>query len=444
MDCSEDIINDLLLTPFDSIFDSVDKIKTALESPLLCRIPIAKNRNHSFATNPIFEIVEDSSKSCEMVVNVLNAFEYNCASLTDLTISEENVLIASTTVTGAMWSKMFRLLRDRGGKRLTFILNKKDRSKSTIGASRPDECIYIDTFLIGKGEHKDEELGRAIAELTNKLSDWNKHDFGRISYMPVYASARSTIEFGLVDLRLKAYHRVRSFDLSNAGERVACMKMSINILRLFNSMIPLMPTVSCPLYKTIDHITFYPGYVLKDTAGKCTAPRELYEILCTGQLRCAVTYTTYKSIANKWIIKPVGFRIADSGSVDSKDIKEAIHCVCKCLADLHKFGFVHRDIRWSNIIQIPKATGSGYTFVVIDFDYGDIINAPMNIEGYIFDDVVKYGDQFTQYHDMVLVSILLKKWIEYSSARELSDLGKDFMNKVPHTAAAALNHEWFN
>ena len=115
--------------------------------------------------------------------------------------------------------------------------------------------------------------------------------------MPVNASARSAFEFGLVDLRLFTY-RVKSFNLTNESESVVCMELSIHVLRLINSMIPLMPSASCPWFKKVKNISYRPKYVLiKDTEGKFTAPLALYDIL--GRTRstsmcCCVLNTTWR------------------------------------------------------------------------------------------------------------------------------------------------------
>ena len=185
--------------------------------------------------------------------------------------------------------------------------------------------------------------------------------------------------------------------------------------------------------------------IFSNSKGKTTAPASLYKLLGSGKLHCAVKYEE-TNVAWEWKISPVGWRIpADGKTVKLDEIKLALKCVLKCLASLHREGFVHRDIRWSNIIKVPIRVAPGFEFRVIDFDYGEVDGAPMNIENYVFSNLIEDGSLYTNIHDMILVHELLTTWRNSRSSRWTDVAGLQFHKEVAGmTASDALNHLWFN
>ena len=89
---------------------------------------------------------------------------------------------------------------------LSFRCNKKDRSGSMIGDTRPDESDYLDDFMVCKCEHRDKKdlLKTAISELSDKLAGYNYFKYGdKIVYLPVIAAAGVLVDTGVIDVRTK-------------------------------------------------------------------------------------------------------------------------------------------------------------------------------------------------------------------------------------------------
>ena len=55
----------------------------------------------------------------------------------------------------------------------------------------------------------------------------------------------------------------------------------------------------------------------------------------------------------------------DLSGIDYKSLKQALLAVAGALESMHKLGFVHRDVRWDNVMF---DTGSG-KFLVIDYEH---------------------------------------------------------------------------
>jgi hypothetical protein len=150
-------------------------------------------------------------------------------------------------------------------------------------------------------------------------------------------------------------------------------------------------------------------------------------------------------------VSPTGYRTHDRGEgLVLKDVQAAIKIVLQCLVILHAKGFVHRDLRWANLIRLAKfradATLESSNFLVIDFEFAAVDGDCMSIGDYIHRDVVPYGSQYCAANDLQLVGKLVKTWAE-SNGLELDSSALDFVHSVtkmeePLGAKAALQHTW--
>jgi hypothetical protein len=311
-------------------------------------------------------------------------------------MSEESVLACITEITGMMWRRMASSLKI--GPVFKVLYNKKDLTGATEGDGRPDETDYLNDFMVCKSEHKDEDLQKAVAELTKKLSGYNHIEYGlQIVFLPVIAAAGSDVEFGFVDVRAKAYHRVIRYDLLEVCQRVQCFVQMINYFRLIHTMAPYIPAYPTPLFKSNKNITYYSSHVLKKLSANSTCPEELYKLLEKGAVPGAITATKKRGGLLK--VSPIGYRTHDRGEgLVLKDVQAAIKVVLQCLVFLHARGFVHRDLRWANLIRLAKYRTDGTlessNFLVIDFEFAAVDGDFMHIVDYIHGDVVHYGTQY--------------------------------------------------
>jgi serine/threonine protein kinase len=214
-----------------------------------------------------------------------------------------------------------------------------------------------------------------------------------------------------------------------------------------------------PLFKSVAGITYLADCVKKEWKNSFTAPDELYALLRTPEIPCAASVE--KAPDGTLTVRPLGVRIPSNGeNISPVELKVAIRCVLRCLECLHSKGFVHRDIRWSNIIRDYRYREDGRigscTFKVIDFEYSAAEGAPMCIAGYIFGDLVPFGQPYTSRHDLHCVGELIRTWMRtnrstamYPTADAERDM-KSFVQALQRTtdgfvsATDARNHPWLS
>jgi serine/threonine protein kinase len=125
------------------------------------------------------------------------------------------------------------------------------------------------------------------------------------------------------------------------------------------------------------------------------------------------------------------------------EFRIAVRCVLSCISELHKAGFVHRDIRWPNIIKITRKDGS-VRFIVIDFEHAALNDQP------ILTDICRAGSRFVFAHDLKCMAKLMKCY-SYAKAVSLGTDGDGLCsllencsnNCPPGEAATFLNHPFF-
>jgi hypothetical protein len=440
--------------PFDeSVLGDAQQLVHALQSPLLCKIPV--NRYVADDSGLTYDTVfaRNAEEEATDFVNQFSAFETRCAALR-AGMSEESVLACITTITGLMWNI---LLASLPVKQVFMVqYNKKDMAGSTLGDGRPDETDYLDDFMVSKSEHKDEnvKINPAVAELTDKLSGYNHVEYGlKIVFLPVIAAAGTIVEFGLVDVRTKAYHQVNRYNSIKTGDRVLCFVRSVNMLRLIRTMAPHVPTNPTPLFKQKNHIAYSPAHVTKILDDNCTCPEELYDLLKKGAIPHAVTVEKSRS-GRSVKVSPLGVRTPDNGEgLVLEDVRSAVRAVLQCLEVLHDKKFVHRDLRWANVIRLftchVDGSPANCEFLVIDFEFAAVEGEEVQIARYIHSDIAPYGTEYTSHHDLKLVGKLVHTWASKNRNVVLDESAKDFIASVqreadPLNAKSALQHHWLS
>lgn len=122
------------------------------------------------------------------IINAVIALEQSLPNQTAVIRSEETVLHCCSNITGQFWAHL-NGAKDRP-KVFRYALNKAERvsassARFTTGQDRPDETAYMNGCLTFKAEHKAESFDDAIADIKNKLLDYNPMVHGEMLYLPV-------------------------------------------------------------------------------------------------------------------------------------------------------------------------------------------------------------------------------------------------------------------
>ena len=280
--------------------------------------------------------------------------------------------------TGHIWQIMALLMPHLG---IHFNMNTSDCSYSHTHSTRPDYCLRRYGQLLLKAEYKRKasQLEEARQELVHKLCANNGLS---APFLLCYAAAGPKIQFYAITSELK--HGVHDystqeiskvFDLTDFCDRCEVMKISLNIVRLLGAQ------YSAPwkLQNEIGHerpnsiIYSNRSHILKECK---PAKLEVYEALKTIDgaiiqvevLKDAVLSLLGKSKSYQIVrITPVGKQIEPATELE---LTKALKDILGILKQFHDLGFVHRDIRWPNVLQ----NNDGRWFL-IDFEEADISGA---------------------------------------------------------------------
>ncbi|CAG8694214.1 13878_t:CDS:2 [Funneliformis mosseae] len=236
--------------------------------------------------------------------------------------------------------------------------DKQDLSTATIRLKRPDLFGWLKSALVFKGEEKEalEDIAKAEHELLNKAKLWNPLYFGNLQYIFAYVAAGNFIR----SLNIKVVSQ--DFDLSLVVDRILTVVTSINITRCLLHFIPQIPTnMPYPLYSVIKRgtceITFLEDRVTKkirnfETEYNFSTFNDLKNIYAKSANEShfiqAVVPPHIKNSTYTVELSPLGINRCPQSL---QELKRAIKCVLEALVVLHRSKYVHRDIRWDNVIQ---------------------------------------------------------------------------------------------
>ncbi len=251
---------------------------------------------------------------------------------------------------------------------LEFGRNQMNLSTS-VGAKRPNFITWLNGVLVLKGEEKGYRRDFDIAkqELVNKMSRCNINLFGEIPFVFSYAAANYMIQFFAFDRSSNMHEISPQFDLRNLSKRFEAVLVVLNILKIISSYTSLIPDSSMPMYLEMPRnngsVTMYEDYILKKLNFEpydSEAVDEIYEHIDHGRIRCSVQRVCRSTNGLQYRLKPVGF---SKKPTDRKGLICALQCIATALADMHALGYVHRDIRWENIVRTSVSS-----YILIDFE----------------------------------------------------------------------------
>jgi hypothetical protein len=268
----------------------------------------------------------------------------------------------------------------RSGLILDFGRNHEDRS-TTIFSKRPDFIVWLKGVLVLKGEEKGPKKDFHVAkhELLSKMKKCNINLFGAIPFVFSYAAANCKLQYFAFDRSMNMREISQVFDLNYVADRLTAVLVSLNILKILCDYPDLLPDFSTPMYQEINRnngtVTIYEDHVVKQMVSSPFDPQsvdEIYNSISAGCIRCSVKRMRRSDCGLKFKMAPVGFLKKPS---DRRGWINALKCVAMALSDMHSLGFVHRDIRWENIVCI-----SPNSYILIDFENSGRTGSPLPVE----------------------------------------------------------------
>jgi hypothetical protein len=277
----------------------------------------------------------------------------------------------------------------------TSIRNAVDPSGTTDVRTRPDYWLLVFGALLLKAEHKRSrgELGDAKAELASKMKGWNTVALSGLALLPCFAVGGELLQFCAIvrnaDGSLAVKDALPVFNMNVDLDRLRIVCAACNMFRVLVALRRRMHAKVPPLYTAQvrscgTSITVMDTHVVK----KCwPAPDGVYACLeGEGSIPCAIRVISRITPAGGGMthikMEPVCVEALPDSEADLQagpalssgllprrsricpSMQRAVRCVLRALGDFHARGFVHRDVRWPNVLRNPSDGGS----LLIDFE----------------------------------------------------------------------------
>mmetsp|Transcript_9732 Transcript_9732/g.29505 ORF Transcript_9732/g.29505 Transcript_9732/m.29505 type:complete len:479 (-) Transcript_9732:87-1523(-) len=279
------------------------------------------------------------------------------------------------------------------------------RARTSLDGSRlrADFAVLIDDVLVFMTEEKPTSTTEAVNDIKNKLV-WTTTTHGQnLPYLLAMSSAGTKAQFFVVESgtlsdRVKPVSDL--FDISDSGQRFAFVRHVINCARLSRKLRELIGASRRPVHVpagrdgvvtlfangAIKHVPFKTvkddqkksPHVVKKTLEALYAPKRLTEEFVKGNCvlnglpNCVqVELATVNDDGLLLTLTPRAETVAapKPGNDDDRTVAvAALRDVLKALKALHEKDWVHRDIRWPNILRVKDENGN-VRYILIDFEY---------------------------------------------------------------------------
>ncbi|KAG2497148.1 hypothetical protein HYH03_004739 [Edaphochlamys debaryana] len=322
--------------------------------------------------------------------------------------------------------------------------NVANPSGATAKKLRPDFLCWVNNVLLFKGEEKATaaQMSEAVAELTSNLSTVWLDDLMpthmQAPCMLAYAAAGTELQFFSVRKQAgvaTAEPISSAMDLSTFRGRLRAFTATCNIWRLLAGFAETDLRTSTCL-----------GQVLKSVGGKCTVtllPGFVYK--CIQGFQEHSRYTSFELLGTYEVyLAPVGEPCLGPPANEAVAAR-AVHGVLCVLAALHSEGFVHRDVRWQNVIRLPT-DDRWLLIMLIDLENAgkadcDCSEDPFPLACWSRRTLEADG-RYTAASDLRMVAEQLLDQLCLPPGGKGSALRQQLLEGAP-SAAEALEHPWF-
>ncbi|KAE8914818.1 hypothetical protein PF005_g1091 [Phytophthora fragariae] len=260
---------------------------------------------------------------------------------------------------------------------LNFVLHKigkSDRNSSrsaSTGSNRPDYLFIVDSVCVFRGEEK--APGQPIETPRRELFEKLIWSYGDAPYLFGYAAvgyearlyAITRVHTGLDAIELGVY------DLKHLEGRFLLLLAIFNVARLLQSVASLCPDSAREEYKKLYRdlgveVLLEPSCVVK-TFPKALFQRAkdhaeaVYKVLEEHDIPNVDRLDLADQKAMRLIFKPRG---QENPPANLVELFHALANVLQALVKLHAASWMHRDIRWPNVIKSRNGDNSWF---LIDF-----------------------------------------------------------------------------
>ena len=456
-DVSREFALALLRAPLGRLATAED-VRRVLAEPLPCKVLLSLDYLQlSLACEGIFSFevqdFEHESSMTQLVVLLHSALDCSVTSG-----SEEVWASAADGCTGRVWRLLSALLG-------TFTFrddrNRTASSGVTKTSLRPDYTAYASGALVAKAEHKatPAELITALDELVSKMNGgWNPLAMRGAPFLPCYAVGGELLQFAVVvpptgGAGTRAVTVSDQFVLSTAQGRLSVVRAACNMFRILVWLRSSMPGDSLPLYAEQmrsdgGSITVFDDHVIKRTLTIADDAVYAAVLQLPHAIRVTVISRHGRGGFSRLRLQPVAIERRPRSEVE---LQRAVRCVLRALSGLHARGFVHRDVRWPNVLHDGSPGDSDGGWILSDFELASTIGAaipPLAIKpSLIAPEMRADGAMYTPAADVWQVGQLVH--CTRFADGGLSAAGHAFaaaLTAEPSTArpsaAEALLHEW--
>ncbi|CAG8647748.1 4305_t:CDS:1, partial [Paraglomus occultum] len=294
------------------------------------------------------------------------------------------------------------------------------------------------------------EFDAACEELRSKLASIIPIYFSDIDFILSYAAAGSYIRFFTLNHSGTLFPLTDRLNLTIRVDRLQAIRAVTNIIRIMITIKDTLPTNVLPLGRTLKKgdstITFYDNFVEK----RISSFNRLYPFANVNTLKQIYKLARHKrglvhakdlpSVKKGLYKVTLGTQGFHRLPQTEDEFRMIIEDILNGLVTLHDSGFVHRDIRWSNILRTIDGK-----YVLIDFEHSGLANEIPQFESLMGWDMntLELG-KYTCLSDMYQVGKLF-----VGESVILSEIGMSFMANLQNadhsarmTAKTALQHEW--
>ncbi|CAK5187623.1 unnamed protein product [Aphanomyces euteiches] len=256
----------------------------------------------------------------------------------------------------------------------------RDTSRgSSTGFNRPDFIFIVDSVCVFRGEEKAPgfRIENPKQELVTKL-DWT---YGKVPYLLGYAAVSYHIALCAITCEDDAVSATElgRYDLQSLEGRFQWLLAILNVARLFKSLACLCPDSARGEFRRINRnhgITIYfdhssvfklfPEELYQNAKHHVEAVYDVLERHKVPHVDSLVRKTTKE---NTLVFKPRGEERKPANLVE---LFQALVNVLEALVKLHAASWMHRDIRWPNVMKRLDAN----SWFLIDFM--DAAKSPQN------------------------------------------------------------------